>query len=119
MIQGNVDELLLVGTIDESSFPKDVFITTKADGSFDVTLPKDFTAAGERELNILTYQGTTSPVIDVTYPDVEQTGWVILTEAPVESVWVRKLNAGFEQSKKIQRMYIANALLILQLLLEM
>ena len=86
VIQGNVDELLLVGTIDESSFPKDVFITTKADGSFDVTLPKDFTAAGERELNILTYQGTTSPVIDVTYPDVEQTGWVILTEAPVESV---------------------------------
>ena len=86
VIQGNVDELLLVGTIDESSFPEDVFITTKADGSFDVTLPKDFTAAGERELNILTYQGTTSPVIDVTYPDAEQTGWVILTEAPVESV---------------------------------
>lgn len=86
VIQGNVDELLLVGTIDESSFPEDVFITTKADGSFDVTLPKDFTAAGERELNILTYQGTTSPVIDVTYPDAEQTGWVILTEVPVESV---------------------------------
>lgn len=86
VIQGNVDELLLVGTIDESSFPEDVFITTKADGSFDVTLPKDFTAAGERELNILTYQGTTSPVIDVTYPDAEQAGWVILTEVPVESV---------------------------------
>ena len=86
VIQGNVDELLLVGTIDESSFPEDVFITTKADGSFDVTLPKDFTVAGERELNILTYQGTTSPVIDVTYPDAEQTGWVILTEVPVESV---------------------------------
>ena len=84
VIQGNVDELLIIGTIDEDNFPKDVFITTKADGSFDVTLPKDFTAEGERLLNILTYRGTASPVIDVSYPDAEQTGWVVPVQTQVE-----------------------------------
>ena len=91
VIQGNVDELLIIGTIDEDNFPKDVFITTKADGSFDVTLPKDFTAEGERLLNILTYRGTASPVIDVSYPDAEQTGWVVPVQTQVEPAPVSEI----------------------------
>lgn len=84
VMQGNVNELLTVGTIAEEDFPQDVFTTKNADGSFYVTLPKDFTAEGERPLNILTYQGTVSPVIEVTYPDEETADWVLLTEASPE-----------------------------------
>ncbi|WP_294546551.1 BACON domain-containing protein [uncultured Bacteroides sp.] len=83
IVQGNVEELLTVGTIDEADFPDDVFITKNAEGSFDVTLPKEFTEEGERQLNILTYQGTATPSIDITYPDEEVVDWVVFTETLV------------------------------------
>lgn len=83
VVQGNVEELLIVGTIDEASFPDDVFVTKNAEGAFDVTLPKEFTEEGERQLNILTYQGTATPSIDITYPDEEVVDWVVFTETSV------------------------------------
>lgn len=85
VVQGNVEELLIVGTIDEASFPDDVFVTKNAEGAFDVTLPKEFTEEGERQLNILTYQGTATPSIDITYPDEEVVDWVVFTETSVTS----------------------------------
>lgn len=76
IIQGNADELLVVGTVDKSEFPADVFTTEKADGSFFVTLPKDFTETGEQELKLLTYGGTTSPVVDIDFPDENNQNWI-------------------------------------------
>lgn len=84
VIQGNVEELLIVGTIDETSFPDDVFVTKSTNGSFDVILPKDYADDGERQLNILTYRGTAFPLIEITYPDEAVTDWVVFTEASVE-----------------------------------
>lgn len=94
VVQGNVEELLIVGTIDEASFPDDVFITKNAEGAFDVTLPKDFTEEGERQLNILTYQGTATPSIEITYPDEEHKDWVVpavTLAAPVSASEVKTL----------------------------
>lgn len=81
VIQGNINELLVVETIDEKDFPEeDMFITTGTDGSFAVTLPKDFTENGERQLDIITYQGTATPEVEITYPEDGQQDWVILTQ---------------------------------------
>ena len=86
IIQGNVEELLTVGTIDESEFPEEVFITEKADGAFSVTLPKDFTETGDRELKLLTYEGTASPVIDIDFPNEDNQSWIELKEDVVAQI---------------------------------
>lgn len=80
VIQGNVEELLIVGTIDESDFPEDVSVIKDATGSLEVTLPADFTTEGERQLNILTYEGTATIDVDIEFPDEGASDWVVKTE---------------------------------------
>ena len=86
IIQGNAEELLTVGTVDESEFPAEVFVTAKADGSFSVTLPKEFTETGNRELKLLTYEGTASPVVDINFPDENNQGWIEVKEDVVAQI---------------------------------
>lgn len=86
VIQGNVEELLVVGTIDETSFPDGVFVTKNTDGSFDVTLPKDFTEEGEQQLEIVTYKGTATPEVEITYPEENQQHWVEVTQNVVAAI---------------------------------
>lgn len=91
VIQGNVDELLIIGTVDEDNFPENVFVTTDTEGVLVVTLPKDFTEEGEQSLNIVTYTGTAVPVIDITYPDEEHQNWVVRSEPTVEPAGEQEL----------------------------
>lgn len=79
IIQGNVDELLTIGTIDENLLPEDLNVVSNADGSLKLTLSKGFTG----ELNVLTYSGrAVTPQVQITYPNQEQKDWITLTEAP-------------------------------------
>lgn len=84
VIQGKVGDVLTVGTIDKAAFPKDVFTTENPDGSLTVTLPKDFTEEGDQSLNILTYKGTATPVIEISFPNEEYKDWVVCTEPSIE-----------------------------------
>lgn len=86
VVQGNIGELLTVGTIDEKDFPRDVFVSVDAESELMVTLPKDFTDGGEKSLNILTYKGTVVPEVAITFPNEAQAGWVVKTETVVETV---------------------------------
>lgn len=80
IIQGNVDELLTIGTVDEDLLPEDLSVVTNMDGSLKLTLSKGFTG----ELNVLTYSGrVVAPVVQITYPNQVQKDWITLTEAPV------------------------------------
>lgn len=79
IIQGNVDDVLTIGTIDEDLLPEDLIVAKNADGSLALTLSKGFIG----ELNVITYSGkVVTPVVEITYPDAEQSDWIILNETP-------------------------------------
>lgn len=103
IIQGNINELLVVETIDETNFPADVFITSSTDGSFAVTLPKDFTESGERSLEIITYKGTATPEVEITYPEEGQRDWVVLTQnaiTPISESEIKTLALTIKQNEE-------------------
>lgn len=83
IIQGNVEELLSIGTIDEQDFPENISVTKDATSALLVTLPRDFTSSGERDLNILTYGGTASCDVEITFPNEEHGDWVVKAAEPV------------------------------------
>ena len=71
LIQGNTDDMLSIG-FDGITLPKDVTITEGISGSWNMVLPKKFSADDKISVAI---SSTAYPSIEITYPEGSQ-GWI-------------------------------------------
>lgn len=76
LIQGNIDDMLSL-SINEEELPEGVTVKEGVEGSFNLTLPKDFP---ENE-NIYVVVNTTSfPEISIDYPEGMQKNWLTMEQ---------------------------------------